>query len=55
MPQWTTGELPDAPRFGWRNLAGFIGPAVVTAAGAIGGGEWLTGPVNTAWYGLVAV
>lgn len=51
MPKWTVGELPDAPVFEWRKLAAFIGPGVVMAAAAIGGGEWLTGPTNTARYG----
>ena len=51
MPKWTVGELPDAPVFEWKKLAAFIGPGVVMAAAAIGGGEWLTGPTNTARYG----
>jgi Mn2+/Fe2+ NRAMP family transporter len=29
----------------------FLGPGLVMGASAIGGGEWLTGPVNTARYG----
>ena len=51
MPKWTVGELPDAPVFNWKKIAVFIGPGIVMAASAIGGGEWLTGPMNTAWYG----
>ena len=51
MPKWSVGELPDAPVFEWKKLAAFIGPGVVMAAAAIGGGEWLTGPRNTAMYG----
>ncbi len=51
MPKWTVGELPDAPVFKWKKIAAFIGPGVVMAAAAIGGGEWLTGPMNTAKYG----
>ena len=51
MPQWDGGELPEAPVFHWRNLAAFIGPSMVMAAAAIGGGEWLTGPLVTAKYG----
>lgn len=51
MPQWETGELPEAPVFRWRQIASFIGPAILLAASAIGGGEWLTGPVTTARYG----
>ncbi|HEY4261797.1 MAG TPA: Nramp family divalent metal transporter, partial [Schlesneria sp.] len=51
MPQWDGGELPDAPVFRLRNWTALIGPSMVMAAAAIGGGEWLTGPLVTAKYG----
>lgn len=51
MPRWDTGELIDAPRFTWRNWAAMIGPGVVAGGAAIGGGEWLVGPIVTAKYG----
>jgi len=51
MPAWTVGELPDAPRFRWSQLALMLGPGLVMGGAAIGGGEWLTGPVVTARYG----
>src|SRR5688500_8151275 len=51
MPRWDTGELVDAPRFNWRNLAAMIGPGLVMGGSAIGGGEWLTGPLVTARFG----
>jgi hypothetical protein len=51
MPRWTTGELTDAPHVGWRNMLALIGPGIVMAASAIGGGEWLLGPTVTAKYG----
>lgn len=51
MPRWDAGELPDAPVFRWRNLPAFLGPSLVMGAAAIGGGEWLTGPLVTARYG----
>lgn len=51
MPRWDAAELPEAPVFEWRKLGAFLGPALVMAAAAIGGGEWLTGPVNAARYG----
>lgn len=51
MPRWDTGELVDAPRFNWRNLAAIIGPGLVMGGSAIGGGEWLTGPLVTARFG----
>ena len=51
MPRWDAGELPEAPVFQLRNWTAFIGPSLVMAAAAIGGGEWLTGPLVTAKYG----
>lgn len=51
MPRWTTGELTDAPRFTWRNWFAMIGPGLLMGGAAIGGGEWLTGPLVTARFG----
>ena len=51
MPRWKTGELADAPYFTWRNWFAMIGPGLLAAGGAIGGGEWLAGPAVTARYG----
>lgn len=51
MPRWTTGELSDAPRFTWKNWAAMLGPGLLMGGAAIGGGEWLTGPLVTARYG----
>ncbi len=51
MPRWDLGDLPAPPVFKLRNVAGFIGPGIVLGASAIGGGEWLTGPLNTARFG----
>jgi hypothetical protein len=51
MPRWEIGPLAAAPRFGWRQLPLLLGPGLVMGASAIGGGEWLTGPMNTARYG----
>lgn len=51
MPRWTTGELADAPYVSWRNALALVGPGIVMAASAIGGGEWLLGPTVTAKYG----
>lgn len=51
MPRWDGGELPEPPIFRWRNWTAIIGPSVVMAAAAIGGGEWLTGPQVTARFG----
>lgn len=53
MPRWDVGPLAEAPKFQWtwKQIAQFIGPGLVMGASAIGGGEWLTGPLNTARYG----
>src|SRR5688572_22704669 len=50
MPAWTTGELPNppTPKSGILNL---LGPGLMMAGAAIGGGEWLMGPAVTAQYG----
>jgi hypothetical protein len=51
MPRWDGGELPAPPVFRWKNWLAFLGPGLVSGASAIGGGEWLTGPLVTAKYG----
>ncbi|MFO1092229.1 MAG: hypothetical protein U0992_02805 [Planctomycetaceae bacterium] len=53
MPQWEVGPLAEPPAFqwGWRTIPLLLGPGLVMGASAIGGGEWLTGPLNTARYG----
>jgi hypothetical protein len=51
MPRWEVGELPPAPIFTWRSWPLLLGPGLVMGASAIGGGEWLTGPLVTARYG----
>jgi len=51
MPRWNLGELDEAPRGGWRQWAGMVGPGIVLAGAAIGSGEWLLGPAVSARYG----
>ena len=51
MPRWNTGELIDSPKFDRKHWYAFLGPGLVAGAGAIGGGEWLLGPLVTARYG----
>ena len=51
MPRWNVGELIDAPEFRMQNWAAMVGPGLVMGAAAIGGGEWLTGPMVTARFG----
>jgi hypothetical protein len=50
LPAWEVDTLPDPPTMRWSPLA-LIGPGLMMAGAAIGGGEWLTGPRNTALYG----
>jgi hypothetical protein len=51
MPRWDIGELPEAPKLTRRSWTLLIGPGLVAAGAAIGGGEWLAGPLTTARYG----
>jgi len=51
MPRWKTGKLIDAPRFTRRHWFALLGPGLVMGGSAIGGGEWLVGPIVTAKYG----
>jgi Mn2+/Fe2+ NRAMP family transporter len=51
MPQWNVGDLPDAPQFHWSSVWQFLGPGLLMGGAAIGGGEWLQGPLTTARYG----
>lgn len=51
MPRWDAGHLPAAPQLTLRSWALLIGPGLVAAGAAIGGGEWLAGPLTTARYG----
>ena len=51
MPQWNSGELIDAPTFRWKNWFALLGPGLLMGGSAIGGGEWLVGPIVTAKYG----
>jgi len=50
MPDWGVAELPEPPRLrgGWTKL---LGPGLMMAGAAIGGGEWLMGPATTGRYG----
>jgi hypothetical protein len=51
MPRWDVGELPEAPKLTPRSWTLLLGPGLVAAGAAIGGGEWLAGPMTTARYG----
>ncbi len=51
MPRWNLGELSPPPRFTARSWAMLLGPGLVMGGAAIGGGEWLLGPLVAARYG----
>lgn len=51
LTPWSKGDLPDAPRGGWRIWVGLLGPGVLLAGASIGSGEWLFGPAVSAQYG----
>ena len=51
IPPWSTGELPKAPTFKFRNISTLIGPGIVMVGCSVGAGEWLFGPAVTAHYG----
>ncbi len=51
MPPWEIGDLPEAPKLTLKSWALLIGPGLVMGGAAIGGGEWLAGPLTTARYG----
>jgi hypothetical protein len=50
MPAWSTGELPEPPT-AKKGILSILGPGLMMAGAAIGGGEWLMGPAVTARYG----
>ena len=45
MPQWDAGGLIDAPKFTFKKWIGMLGPGLILGGAAIGGGEWLVGPL----------
>lgn len=51
MPHWNQAELPAPPKFSSKNWLQFLGPGLLMGGSAIGGGEWLLGPIVTAKYG----
>lgn len=50
MAPWEVGELPPSPKISWAPRV-LLGPGLLGAGAAIGGGEWLIGPAITAQYG----
>ena len=51
LPAWERADLPEPLPFGLVNLFKTIGPGAILLAAAIGGGEWIVGPLTTIKYG----
>lgn len=51
MPAWGGNNLVNPPDWSWRRWYTLIGPGLLMGGAAIGGGEWLTGPLVTARFG----
>jgi hypothetical protein len=51
LPPWRTADLPEPLPFSPMNLLRTIGPGAILLAGAIGGGEWIVGPLMVVKYG----
>lgn len=51
LPQWRTADLPEPLPFSFVNALRTIGPGAILLAAAIGGGEWIVGPLMTVKYG----
>ncbi len=51
LPAWDRADLPEPLPFGLVNLFKTIGPGAILLAAAIGGGEWIAGPLATVKFG----
>ena len=51
LPDWDRADLPEPLPFGLVNLFRTIGPGAILLAAAIGGGEWIAGPLATKTFG----
>src|SRR6188768_1012664 len=51
LPQWRNAELPEPLPFSFSNTLRTIGPGAILLAAAIGGGEWIVGPLMAVKYG----
>lgn len=51
LPAWDRADLPEPLPFGLINLFRTIGPGAILLAAAIGGGEWIAGPLATIKFG----
>ena len=51
LPPWTQADLPEPRPFSFVNVLKTIGPGAILLAAAIGGGEWIVGPMMVVKYG----
>lgn len=51
LPAWRTADLPAPLPFSFVNALRTIGPGAILLAAAIGGGEWIVGPLMAVKYG----
>lgn len=51
LPPWRTCDLPEPLPFSFWNALRTIGPGAILLVGAIGGGEWIVGPLMVVKYG----
>lgn len=51
LPAWRVANLPEPLPPTFRNTLRTIGPGAILLAGAIGGGEWIVGPLMAVNYG----
>ena len=51
LPPWRLADLPEPLPFSFINALKTIGPGAILLAAAIGGGEWIVGPLMAVKYG----
>lgn len=51
LPMWRKADLPEPLPFSFMNTLRTIGPGAILLAAAIGGGEWIVGPLMAVRYG----
>lgn len=51
LPPWDTADLPEPLPFSPPNVLRTIGPGAILLVGAIGGGEWIVGPMTAVKHG----
>ena len=51
LPNWARADLPEPLPFSLANTFRTIGPGAILLAAAIGGGEWIVGPLTAIKYG----